>query len=73
MGATVERMLGAQEAAHWLDAITVDGAAAGAVRGRSVLLVVDESGTGWAVTVAAARLREAGAAVVLPLVVHRPA
>ena len=63
---------GAQEAAHWLDAIDA-GPAAEAVRGRSVLLVVDESGTGWAVTVAAARLREAGAAVVLPLVVHRPA
>ncbi|WP_019203156.1 DEAD/DEAH box helicase [Tsukamurella sp. 1534] len=64
---------GAQEAAHWLDVVAVDDASADAVRGRSVLLVVDSTSTGWAVTVAAARLREAGAAVVLPLVVHRPA
>ncbi|GIZ99016.1 ATP-dependent DNA helicase RecQ [Tsukamurella sp. TY48] len=64
---------GAQEAAHWLDAITVDDTVATAVRGRSVLLVVDTTSTGWPVTVAAARLREAGAAYVLPLVLHRPA
>ncbi|GAB3126553.1 RecQ family ATP-dependent DNA helicase [Tsukamurella serpentis] len=63
---------GAQEAAHWIERIRL-GDAAAAVPGRSVLLVVDESATGWAVTVAAAALREAGAEVVLPLVVHRPA
>lgn len=63
---------GAQEAAYWLGSVTVDDATISAVRGRSVLLVVDRSGTGWSVTVAAAVLREAGAAVVLPLLVHRP-
>ncbi|TWE12732.1 RecQ family ATP-dependent DNA helicase [Rudaeicoccus suwonensis] len=36
-----------------------------------VLLVVDESSSGWAVTVAAATLREAGAEMVLPLLIHR--
>jgi ATP-dependent DNA helicase RecQ len=35
-----------------------------------VLLVADASRTGWAVTVAATRLREAGATVVIPLVGH---
>ena len=35
-----------------------------------VLLVADTSRTGWAVTVAAARLREAGATAVIPLVGH---
>jgi len=35
-----------------------------------VLLVADTSRTGWSVTVAAARLREAGATAVIPLVGH---
>jgi ATP-dependent DNA helicase RecQ len=36
-----------------------------------VLLVVDATSTMWPVTVAAALLRRAGAAAVLPLVLHR--
>jgi ATP-dependent DNA helicase RecQ len=36
----------------------------------AVLLVADTSRTGWALTVAAARLREAGATAVVPLVGH---
>ena len=41
------------------------------LEGRVVLLVVDATRSQWPVTVAAAKLREAGAAMVLPLVVHR--
>lgn len=41
------------------------------VEGHTVLLVVDRSSSGWAATVAAAALRQRGAARVLPLVVHR--
>jgi ATP-dependent DNA helicase RecQ len=58
----------AAEAAHWRDAIAVpaDDPPSGAV-----LLVVDETRSGWPVTIAAAALREAGASAVLPLVIHR--
>ncbi|AKU17040.1 RecQ family ATP-dependent DNA helicase [Luteipulveratus mongoliensis] len=58
------------EAAAWravLDASSL----ADEVSGRCVLLVVDASSSGWVVTVAGAALREAGAARVLPLLVHR--
>ena len=41
------------------------------VEGKVALLVVDATRSQWPVTVAAAKLREAGAAMVLPLVVHR--
>jgi ATP-dependent DNA helicase RecQ len=41
------------------------------VHDRVVLLVVDATSSLWPVTVAAATLREAGAAKVLPLVIHR--
>lgn len=41
------------------------------VDGHTVLLVIDRSSSGWAATVAAAALRERGAARVLPLVIHR--
>ncbi|MFC6707170.1 RecQ family ATP-dependent DNA helicase [Flexivirga alba] len=57
------------EATFWRDALedseTPDAA------GQSVLLVVDASSSGWVVTVAAARLRMAGARVILPLLLHR--
>jgi len=36
-----------------------------------VLLVVDATSSLWPVTVAAAKLREAGSGVVLPLLLHR--
>lgn len=58
------------QAAYWRD---VFGAAAPPpVSGRRVLLVVDADASGWAVTVAGAALRRAGASLVLPFVVHRP-
>jgi ATP-dependent DNA helicase RecQ len=41
------------------------------VTGQVVLLVVDRTSTSWPVTVAAAALGHAGAAAVLPLVVHK--
>ncbi len=64
------RSLGsADEAAFWKDVL--DGAVPEAVAGRCVLLVVDATSSLWPVTVAAAVLRRAGAAAVLPLVVHR--
>ncbi|MGH3444479.1 MAG: RecQ family ATP-dependent DNA helicase [Nocardioidaceae bacterium] len=57
------------EAAFWRDSLAL--AEPAAVAGRAVLLVVDASSSLWPVTVAAARLREAGAAAVLPLLLHR--
>ena len=61
-------MPGPLEAAHWRDAI---GPADADVTRTAVLLVVDRSVSGWAATVAAARLREDGARAVLPLLIHR--
>ena len=58
-----------REAAYWRSALAVPDA--DAVAGQTVLLVVDATRSQWAVTVAAATLRESGAAMVLPLVVHR--
>jgi ATP-dependent DNA helicase RecQ len=66
---TVREMGSAEEAAMWRDRLAVPDPAA--VSGRSVLLVVDATSSLWPVTVAAALLRRAGAAVVLPLVLHR--
>jgi ATP-dependent DNA helicase RecQ len=60
-----------QEAALWRDALCVDDDLAGAIAGKVVLLVVDASSTQWPITVAAAHLRKANAAMVLPLLVHR--
>ncbi|GAB3497238.1 RecQ family ATP-dependent DNA helicase [Flexivirga lutea] len=57
------------EAGFWRDA--VERSALPDVAGRSVLLVVDESSSGWVVTVAAAALRTAGARAILPLLLHR--
>ena len=58
---------GATEAIYWRDHLgdTPD------VAGQVVLLVVDETSSGWPVTLAAAALRGAGAVAVLPLVLHR--
>ena len=58
------------EAAFWRDHLDASGAA-GAVAGRAVLLVVDASSSLWPVTIGAAVLRRSGAAVVLPLLLHR--
>ncbi len=60
----------AEEAALWRDRLDV-AAAASAVQGRAVLLVVDATSSMWPVTVASAMLRRAGATVVLPLLLHR--
>jgi ATP-dependent DNA helicase RecQ len=69
-GADAVREMGsAEEAAMWRDRLAVPDPSA--VSGRSVLLVVDATSSLWPVTVAAALLRRAGAAVVLPLVLHR--
>jgi ATP-dependent DNA helicase RecQ len=61
----------AEEARVWRDGITVDDPTAQAVTARTVLLLVDSTSSQWPVTVAAAKLREAGAAAVLPLVIHK--
>ncbi len=58
------------EAAFWRDHLDA-GPVAGTVEGRVVLLVVDASSSLWPVTVASAVLRRAGAAAVLPLLLHR--
>jgi ATP-dependent DNA helicase RecQ len=68
---SIDDLSSAEEAKVWRDAIEIDGATAQSVTGRSVLLVVDASSSQWPITVAAAKLREAGAAAVLPLLIHR--
>jgi ATP-dependent DNA helicase RecQ len=62
-----------EEAALWRGAIGAGEQLAGAVAGKVVLLVVDASSSQWPITVAAAHLRQAGASMVLPLLVHRRA
>lgn len=57
------------EAAHWASALCVPHPEQ--IDGKTVLLVVDASSSLWPVTIAASKLRSAGAAAVLPLVVHR--
>ncbi|HWD80055.1 MAG TPA: ATP-dependent DNA helicase RecQ, partial [Kribbella sp.] len=61
----------AEEAKVWRDGLHVDGATSQAIAARTVLLLVDATSSQWPVTVAAAKLREAGAAAVLPLVIHK--
>ena len=62
----------AEEAAWWRDQLTsVVAGSASSLSGRTVLLVLDRSATGWPATVAASLLRQAGAARVLPLLLHR--
>jgi ATP-dependent DNA helicase RecQ len=60
-----------ERAKVWRDGVSVDQLTAQAITNRSVLLVVDASSSQWPITVAAAKLREAGAAAVLPLLIHR--
>lgn len=58
---------GSAEALYWREQIEApDG-----VAGRNVLLVVDASSSLWPITMGAAVLREAGARLVLPLLLHR--
>ena len=56
-----------EEGAFWRSALVEPPE----VAGQQVLLVVDETSSGWVCTVAAAALRDAGAIGVLPLVIHR--
>ncbi|MFW0794071.1 DEAD/DEAH box helicase [Gordonia sp. CPCC 205515] len=58
---------GATEATYWRDHL----GEVPEVAGQVVLLVVDESRSGWAITLAATELRKAGATAVLPLLIHR--
>ncbi|TDW76923.1 RecQ family ATP-dependent DNA helicase [Kribbella pratensis] len=61
----------AEEARVWRDGLQVDDLTAQAIAGRTILLLVDATSSQWPVTVAAAKLREAGATAVLPLVIHK--
>jgi ATP-dependent DNA helicase RecQ len=61
----------AEEARLWRDSLSIEPDLATAVADGAVLLVVDATSSLWPITVAAAKLREAGAAVVLPLLLHR--
>jgi ATP-dependent DNA helicase RecQ len=61
----------AEEARLWRDSLSIEPDVAAAVADGAVLLVVDATSSLWPVTVAAAKLREAGAALVLPLLLHR--
>ena len=63
---------GGAEAHAWRDALgSPREMLTSSVTGQVVLLVVDRTSTQWPVTVAAAALGHAGAAAVLPLVVHK--
>jgi len=66
-----EDLPSAAQAAVWEGSLVLDEEARSTVEGASVLLIVDRDAMGWAATVAAAVLREAGAEVVLPLLLHR--
>lgn len=59
------------QAALWDGSLVLGPAAVELLAGASVLLLVDRDSMGWAATVGAAKLREAGADVVLPLLLHR--
>ena len=59
------------QAQAWEGSLQLAPEAVDAVHGASVLLIADRDSMGWAITVAAAVLREAGAEVVLPLLLHR--
>ncbi|MGW6281741.1 RecQ family ATP-dependent DNA helicase [Kribbella sp. NPDC055071] len=61
----------AEEARVWRDGLSIDESTAQAITARTVLLLVDASSSQWPVTVAAAKFREAGAAAVLPLLIHK--
>ncbi|WP_228389444.1 DEAD/DEAH box helicase [Cumulibacter manganitolerans] len=66
-----EDLPSAAQAALWEGSVQLDADSADAVRGAAVLLIADRDPMGWAITVTAAALREAGADVVLPLLLHR--
>ncbi|MGF1600178.1 MAG: DEAD/DEAH box helicase [Acidimicrobiales bacterium] len=57
--------------AHLEDAIGLDPAAAADLRPGPVLLCATTMRTGWALTIAAARLHDAAGTTALPIVIHR--
>ena len=62
------------QAAVWDGSLALDLSAENPdLEGTCALLVIDRDPMGWAATIAAAKLREAGAEVVLPLLLHRTA
>jgi ATP-dependent DNA helicase RecQ len=61
----------AEEAKVWRDGVRVDELTAQAISGRTILLLADASSSQWPITVATAKLREAGAGTVLPLLIHK--
>ncbi|MDX6324316.1 MAG: ATP-dependent helicase RecQ, partial [Nocardioidaceae bacterium] len=66
----VRQLSSADEAALWRDRLDLSEVAE-TVAGRAVLLVVDATASLWPVTVGSALLRRSGAALVLPLLLHR--
>ncbi|MBC9957381.1 ATP-dependent DNA helicase RecQ [Yimella sp. cx-51] len=62
-------LTGADEAAQWREQLA--GEPPADVTAHTVVLVIDRSSSGWVASVATAALRQAGAARVLPLVIHR--
>ena len=60
-----------QEAALWRERLSVGAVTKSAIDATTVLLVADATSSQWPITVAAAKLREAGAAYVLPLLIHK--
>ncbi|MBA2574022.1 MAG: ATP-dependent DNA helicase RecQ [Nocardioidaceae bacterium] len=69
--ADIRELNSGQEAAWWREHLVLDPLCMQQLGGSAVLLVVDASSTSWPITVAAAKLREAGAELVLPLLVHQ--
>lgn len=67
----VRELNSGQEAAWWQENLVLDGPCRQRIRAAAVLLVVDASSTSWPITVAAAKLLEAGADKVLPLLLHQ--
>ncbi|NYE03183.1 ATP-dependent DNA helicase RecQ [Kineosphaera limosa] len=71
-GVEADRELaGPDQVARWLEVLAPPQRLVEVVAGRTVLLVVDATVSGWPVTIAARALRRAGAGDILPLLVHR--
>lgn len=64
-------MSSADEASSWEAVLSLDDDFVADVRDRTVLLVVDATASRWPITIAAAKLRHAGARAVLPLLLHQ--
>ncbi len=62
-----------QEAALWQGEIQLTLEEKTSLTGKSVLLVIDATSSIWPITIAAAKILEAGATMVLPMLIHRRA